>query len=424
MWKNVIGQERVKKIIGQALESRKFPNAYLFTGAEGTGKDAMAIELAKALNCLRVDSRLSIVDGLGLEPEPRLEACDRCENCLAIGSLTSPLLHFVIALSKDSEKASSKDDDEDEDGVAKIDIIREQFEMKARDPYHNIQIPKALAINIKQIRDLRLVLSRSMTGGNKRVVIISEADTMRREAQNAFLKSLEEPHDNTLIILTSSNPGRLYATILSRCQDVRFDLLTPNEIADALVERDELERPQAEFLARLAGGSFSAARSLVSEDIATLRNQVVQLLLMGLSRSRKNALAEIDNFLPRAGGGSFLEKRQTVEQLLHLLTLWLRDALALSTVGATGRSSNLETTKTSQDEQPLAPTRDSADEYLFNIDQLDYLKRFTAKFGNPRNIANALRTVEIAQRNVRLQLQLRPVVLQMVMDLEVALIPR
>jgi DNA polymerase-3 subunit delta' len=402
MWKNIIGQERVKKIIRQSLESGKLPNAYLFSGTEGLGKDAMAIELAKALNCLKVDRRSSIVDGLDFSHEsrttnhePRLEACDECENCKSIASLTSPLLHFITALSKDSEKASSKDDDEDEEGVAKIDIIREQFESKARDPYYNIQIPKALAINIKQIRDLRLVLSRSVTGGRKRVVIISEADTMRKEAQNAFLKTLEEPHDNTLIILTSSNPGRLYATILSRSQDVRFDLLTNTEIADALVERDDLERKQAEFLARLSGGSYSVARSLINEDVATLRTQVVQLLRMGLSQSRKNALSEIDNFLPRAGGGSFLEKRQTVEQLLHLLTLWLRDALAISS---------------------------GSEEYLFNNDQLDDLKKFTSRFGVPRNIVKALRSVEIAQRNVRLQLQLRPVVLQMVMDMEEALI--
>jgi DNA polymerase-3 subunit delta' len=219
---------------------------------------------------------------------------------------------------------------------------------------------------------------------------------MRREAQNAFLKTLEEPHDNTLIILTSSNPSRLYATILSRCQDMRFDLLAPAEIAKALIERDDLDKKQAEFLARLSGGSFSAARSLINEDVAALRTQVVQLLRMGLSRSRRNAIAEIDNFLPRAGGGSFLEKRQTVEQLLHLLTLWLRDALAISS---------------------------GSEEYLFNNDQLDDLKKFTSRFGVPGNIVKALRTVETAQRNVHLQLQLRPVVLQMIMDMEQALIP-
>src|SRR5207302_1808057 len=120
---------------------------------------------------------------------------------------------------------------------------------------------------------------------NKRVIIISEADMMNVQAQNAFLKSLEEPHANTLIILTSSNPSRLTATILSRAQDVRFDLLSPQEIAEALIERDGLERKQAEFLSRLAGGSYSAARGLVNEDINALRAQVVQLLRAGLDKS-------------------------------------------------------------------------------------------------------------------------------------------
>ncbi len=377
MWKNVIGQERVKKIIRQSLESGKLPNAYLFTGAEGLGKDAMAIELAKALNCLSPVGRLP-------------EACDECANCKQIASLSSPLLQFIVA--RPHEKGENLDE---EDDAKIIEIIREQLALKAADPYYNVQIPNAQLISVKQIRRLRMLLSRSMTGGSKRVLIISEADMMNQQAQNAFLKSLEEPHDNTLIILTSSNPSRLYATILSRCQDVRFDLLEPTEIADALVERDDLDKKQAEFLARLSGGSFSAARGLVNEDVAVLRNQVVQLLRMGLSQSRKNALAEIDNFLPRAGGGSFLEKRHTVEQLLHLLTLWLRDALAISS---------------------------GSEEYIFNNDQLDDLKRFTSRFGVPINIVKALRAVEIAQRNVHLQLQLRPVVLQMVIEMEQALI--
>ena len=397
MWKNIIGQERVKKIIRQSLEAKKLPNAYLFSGIKGVGKDAMAIELAKVLNCLKVNSPTSMSGGLdfSLETrttnhESRLEACDECSNCKQIASLNSPLLQFIVARAKEKS-----DELEEEEENKDVEIVREQLASKANDPYYNIQIPNAQMINVMQIRRLRLLLSRSMTGGNKRVIIISEADMMNSSAQNAFLKSLEEPHDNTLIILTSSNPSRLYATILSRCQDVRFDLLESAEIANALVERDGLEKEQAEFLARLSGGSFSAARSLVNEDVATLRAQVVQLLRMGLTQSRKNALSEIDNFLPRAGGGSFLEKRHTVEQLLHLLTLWLRDALALSS---------------------------GTDEYIFNNDQLDDLKKFTARFGVPRNIIRAMRSVEIAQRNVRLQLQLRPVVLQMVMDIEAALI--
>src|SRR5438046_1686934 len=102
MWKNVIGQERVKKIIRQTLESGKLPNAYLFTGAEGVGKDAGAIELAKTLNCLNP------ISGTDFSPS---EACDECANCKSIGSLASPLLHFVFALAKDSGKEEKSEGD-------------------------------------------------------------------------------------------------------------------------------------------------------------------------------------------------------------------------------------------------------------------------------------------------------------------------
>ncbi|MBS1902119.1 MAG: AAA family ATPase [Bacteroidetes bacterium] len=378
MWSNVVGQERVKRILRQALDQRKLPNAYLFTGPSGTGKDAIALELAKALNCL--------------DPAMKgIEACDQCENCKAISTFASPLMQFIFAIGKDSEDASKKSDDA---SAELIDIIREELAAKSADPYHDTHIPKAIAISIGQIRELIMLLSRSMGGQGKRVVIISEADTMRAAAQNAFLKTLEEPHENTIIILTSSNPSHLYPTILSRCQDLRFDLLSGEEIADVLEHRDGIERQQAEFLGRLSGGSLSVARSLVNQDVAELRAQVVQFLRMGLTRSRKNALDEIDKFLPRRGG-AFLEKRQNVEQMLQLLELWLRDALALAS---------------------------GAGSVVFNVDQLDALERFTSRFGNPAALIEAIHSVHAAKRNVALQLQLRPVMLELVMDLERSLV--
>jgi DNA polymerase-3 subunit delta' len=378
MWTNVIGQARVKTIIRNALELEKLPGAYLFSGPEGTGKDALALELAKAVNCL---TRLAGGEG----------ACDECVNCLQIASFSSPAVTFLYALAKDVDSTSGESNQKDED----LEVIREQLQLKSSDPYHNLDIPRATSIQIGQIRELRLALTRSLAGGKKRVVIISEADMMNAQAQNAFLKTLEEPHANTLIILTSSNPNRFYPTILSRCQEVRFDILGVEEIASALVDRENLPTAQADFLARLSAGSYSVARAMIGEDVQEMRNQIVAFMQMGLSKSRRKAAQQIDLFLPRSGGGKFLEKRQAVEQRLTLLTLWLRDALALAS---------------------------NADEEIINLDQKELLQRFTSKFGEPRRIIRAIAAIERAQHLTRLQVQLRPLMLQLVAELEEALV--
>ena len=404
MWSNVIGQSRVKRILCNALEQEKLPGAYLFSGPEGTGKDAMAFELAKAVNCLvpgigfRVSGIENAVEESSPEtrnpkPETRLkEACDECANCMAIASFASPIVTFVHALAKDIEPVGESAANQKEED---IEIVREQLAAKSADPYHNIDIPRATTIQIGQIRNLRLLLSRTLGSGTKRVVIISEADMMNAQAQNAFLKTLEEPHANTLIILTSSNTNRLYPTILSRCQDVRFDILSIEDISSALVQREELPLAQADFLARLAAGSYSRARSMIGEDVQEMRSQIISFLRMGLSKSRRNAVQQIDLFLPRSGGGSFLEKRQAVEQRLILLTLWLRDALALST---------------------------KAEDEIINLDQKEDLTKFVTRFGEPYHIIAAMAAVDKAQHLTKLQVQLRPVMMQLVVELEEALV--
>jgi DNA polymerase-3 subunit delta' len=378
MWSNVIGQERIKRVLKAVLERDMLPGSYLFLGPEGTGKDAAAFELAKAINCL--------------DPKTNgAEACDACVNCLSIDQLSAPFLHFVHA--RPSPKTGSSDPNDIT--AEELDSIREQFEVLRADKYHNLSIPKANVISVFQIRELRLALSKSLATGKRRTVIISEADRMNGQAQNALLKTLEEPHANTIIILTSSNPHRLYPTILSRCQEVRFDVLSNDEISDALVERDEISREESEFLARLAAGSYSQARTMVGEDIRAMRNEIVAFLRMGLSKSRRNAIKEIDVFVPRSGGGSFLEKRVAVEQRLTLLGLWLRDALALTT---------------------------GSHEQIINIDQRTDLDRFVSRFNDEGKIIKAIRAVEQAQSQTRQQLQLRPVMINLVMELEAALL--
>jgi hypothetical protein len=95
-----------------------------------------------------------------------------------------------------------------------------------------------------------------------------------------------------------------------------------------------------------------------------------------------------------------LEKRQAVEQCLVLLTLWLRDALALSVAKDS--------------------VADQANE-IINLDQLEDLKKFVARFGDPHRIIDAIASVDRAMHHAKMQLQLRPVMLQLVADLETAL---
>ncbi len=376
MWTNVIGQVRVKHILEQAIASRKLPGAYLFSGPEGTGKDASAIELAKALNCTNPTS------------ESRKEACDECPSCVAIASFASPALQFVHALPKKT------DDDEAELKEEDVAIVREERAAKAADPYYRIEIPRATAIHIGQIRELRLSLSRSLAGAKRRVVILSEAHKMNEQAQNAFLKTLEEPHSDTLLILTSSNANALLPTVRSRVQEVRFEVLSVEAIRVALMERESLAEADADFLARLAAGSYARARAMMGEDVKQMRSEIVAFLRMGLSRSRRKAQIEIDKFLPRSGG-KFLEKRQAVEQRLTLLLLWLRDALALST---------------------------KAEAEIINRDQLQDLTKFVANLGEPKRIIAAISSVDRAMRRVKLQLQLRAVMMELIVELEQALI--
>lgn len=377
MWNNVIGQNRIKHILQQALEHDRLAAAYLFLGPEGTGKDAAAVEFAKAINCMNPKSNGT-------------EACDECESCVAIMNFASPAVEFIHALPKSGDEDSSELKSDD------VDIVREQRTAKAADPYFNIEIPRALAIHIGQIRDLRLSMSRSLAGAKRRIIIISEAHMMNAQSQNAFLKTLEEPHPNTIIILTSSNANGLLPTVHSRCQEVRFDSLSYEEIQQALMERESLKEEDAQFLARIANGSYSRARSMASDEIKELRKEIVTLLRMGLSQSRQKAAIEIDKIVPRSGG-KFLEKRQAVEQCLLLLTLWLRDALALA-VNA------------------------NAEREIINFDQREDLKKFVAKFGDARRIIEAIRSVDRAIHYTKLQLQLRPIMFQLTLDLESALL--
>jgi DNA polymerase-3 subunit delta' len=148
----------------RSLQHGRVAHAYLFAGPRDGGKEAMAQTLAKALNC----------------PEKEADSCDRCDSCRRIEARVHPDVHWVRPESKSRR------------------------------------------ISVDQIREFERSIHLRPTEARVKVGIIADADCMGEEASNAFLKTLEEPPGQTVILLLSAEPQRLLPTILSRCLKISF----------------------------------------------------------------------------------------------------------------------------------------------------------------------------------------------------------
>jgi len=362
-WSAVLGQRRVKRILLSAIQSNRLPHAYLFYGNEGVGKDAMAIELARVLQC----------------EQGGLEACGMCSACVRMSSLQHSDVRLVFAL------PVGKGETSDDGPLAKlsegdISVIRDQLKMKADNPYHRLNISRATIIKINSIRAVRRESALTSAGGRKKVFIISNADEMGDAAANTLLKTLEEPSHSTLLIVTSAHRDALLPTIVSRCQNVRFDPLTEEEIRVALIERKGIEVQRAAVIARLASGSYTRALELIHEDLATLRRDVVSFIKQVLGT---NILATTETIERLAAQ----RDRDMVVRFLTLMLIWFRDALVLAHDGN-----------------------------VINLDQLQELKSFRSKLPGAdivQVLADIEQAISLVQRNVYIMLVLLQLTVQL-----------
>lgn len=304
-WNRIIGQTRVKELLRRALKSKQVAHSYLLYGPEGVGKDALALEFARALNCATKSD----------------EACEACGNCRKSAALQHPNIQLIFALpvGKNEEKGDGPLDRLAED---QIEAIQEQLRIKAENPYHRITVPKATFIKINSIREIKRQSAMSVFGEGRKVYILSNADEMNAEASNSLLKTLEEPPPNTVLILTTSQRDRLLTTILSRCQLVQCDPLEEAEIREYLIRYEAVEPGNASVIAKLANGSVTRALELLSVDIKVYREGIVAFMRAALSSKPSLVISEIE----KLGAGS---DRNAVERMLRLLQVWLREAMLL-----------------------------------------------------------------------------------------------
>lgn len=256
-------QSHALRAIQRALTGGRMPHAYLFHGPDGVGKELTARGLAQLLLCRQPRTQRPPEEpaaGLGL-PEWR-EACGGCEDCRMVRGDAHPDLHLVHRY-----------------------LYRDH-------PDSDVRRRKGLEIGVEVIRHFVIDrVGQTALRGRAKVFIIREADRITTAAQNALLKTLEEPPGPTFLILLTSNLDRLLATTLSRCQPVRFDTLPLDFVADRLAALvPELPAEQREWYARFADGSLGAAMQAIEAGLYELNVTVIESMPGG-SRAAEAASA-------------------------------------------------------------------------------------------------------------------------------------
>lgn len=351
-WKNIISQKRVKKILQKAFIENRIAHSYCFWGDEGIGKEAVAIEFSKLLNC-----KSPIIDS------NTAEACDECSSCHKVNHLQHPNIQLIFSLptGMSIENIHSPDSKEDDE---LIDAIKKELELKSKDIYHKISLPNASQIRINTIRELKRKLSLSQVQSGRRCIIILKAEEMTTEAANAFLKSLEEPNPDITFILTTSKIQALLPTILSRCQQLKFDPISDKDIVEMLCSKYNQDIEDARLIAEFARGSISQALDYLDSDMKSMRENVITSLRLALKKKNfRNELYDNLELILKSND------KHKYEIFILLVILWLRDAF---TIISTGKNKN-----------------------IVNLDQMESISRFAQNFGTK----NIIKCIEIAEKH-------------------------
>jgi DNA polymerase III subunit delta' len=309
----VLYQDAAQERLQRAFRVGRVPHAYLFAGPSGVGKEMLATRLAAVLLCEQPREMPAPRSDKGTSP-PWRDACGRCVDCELLAAGNHPDLHRIHrTLGKvhpDKEVRNRKAT------VLGVDVIR-----------HFV------------IEKMGLRPSRERA----KVFIICETERMNEEAQNAMLKTLEEPPEHSYVVLLATSPDVLLPTTRSRCQVVKFRSLPVDFVADRLVRERGLTGGEARFLAELTQGSLGLALQGVDAKL----HEMVPGVLQTMARAVGDPLGSGKDFLEMAkelagfyAGRDKDEDEEAVDTnasrsgqltLLAIVSTVLRDVLRLGT---------------------------------------------------------------------------------------------
>ncbi|MFC1569227.1 DNA polymerase III subunit gamma/tau [bacterium] len=285
-WDKLIAQDHVTGTLKNAIQHERLAHAYLFTGPRGVGKTSAARILAKALNC---------------ENGPVITPCNNCSNCLEIAEGRN------------------------------VDVF---------------EIDGASNRGIDEVRNLRENIRYTPAKGKYRIYIIDEVHMLTTEAFNALLKTLEEPPEHVLFIFATTEPHKVPATIVSRCQRFDFRRVSTQHIISHLgvicqEEGIQIEENALLLIARKAEGSMRDGQSILDQMISYTSDQIrAEDVIQALGLIDEELFFEVtDVIVERDLAKCFhlIEKVFTggydLEEFLHGLGEHLRNILIVRSTG-------------------------------------------------------------------------------------------
>lgn len=298
MWENVCEQTRAVEILNRFIKSRRVPHALIFYGSEGVGKFNTALNFAEAIY---------------KEYSPDIHHIEKIQK------LREPYIKLITPLPR------GKGETPDDSPTAKltqnqVENLQKEIEKLIENPYHKLNIDGANTIKINSIRDIKKFISVDYHDIPYRFVFILDAHLMNDQAQNALLKSLEEPPEGLVFILVTSNIDLLLPTIQSRCWQIKFQPLSEKSVVDILKNKFGIEAGNARRAAHFSGGSVQKALKLIEYDIEFLLETVISILRYSIARKFHTATEHINKL-----AGS--KKGEELALAIALIKVWLNDLI-------------------------------------------------------------------------------------------------
>lgn len=262
----IVGHEEIVDHLQNAIKNGKVSHAYIMDGEKGIGKKLIANTFAKTLQC----------------EKGAITPCDDCTSCRTFDSLNNPDVIYVEQTKKT--------------GIG-VDDIREQINQD---------------INIKPY------------AYPYKIYIVDNADTMTEQAQNALLKTIEEPPAYVVILLLSNNINKFLITILSRCVVLKLRPIKPDKVKDHIMKTLDISDYRAELITSFAQGIIGKAKELASSsEFFDMRESMINIV---------DCIIKGDDYEILEVSNKFDDYKDTIQDFLDLFMTWFRDLLIIKKI--------------------------------------------------------------------------------------------